>query len=428
MACGAKGHRFKSCRRRNNINLTFIKYISMENNTTQDINNNNNPSVQEPARPKFEFSLGAIVKGAWSTLFDNLGTCIVASFIFIFVMGLYIGVIFAAGLLSDDGGSDEGVVRINDYPPISSKWVDDISAFLDSVEADGSVAVTNQAQQSVESLRAFVLELSTQIEESDALTLSNFSTENLDRQEISDAIAELRALVSAVSENESVNIDTKTATIALNNIQAYDTLVFSNWLLLLVPIAMFAIVFMLMILPAIFIIHFGLVAMSKGRASMRDLFPSWGKIGKYLVAYIGQMIVIISPMVLAFIVSTLLITESDATDVSTGALLLTIVVFLLGVLLYLYFSVKYAFVGYSILDRNTSIIDSFRDSSAVTKGGFTKLKIMVAYIIVQLIATIALFVTLFTGIFFFVMPFQFLAYVYIYKALQQKRESERNAA
>ena len=45
----------------------------MENNTQ---NTNNSPSAQELIQPKFEFGIGATIKGAWKACFDYLGACL----------------------------------------------------------------------------------------------------------------------------------------------------------------------------------------------------------------------------------------------------------------------------------------------------------------------------------------------------------------
>ena len=383
----------------------------MENN-----NNTNNLSAQELTKPKFQFSLGAVVKGAFSTVFDNLGASIVASLLFIGVAIIFFVISLGTGLLFTTApGDDKGVLKVDDTLLLSTDWTDSINNFVNQVEQEGVVAVTNTTKQSVESLRVFVDNISTQvIENGGELRWSDISTENLNRDEILDALTALNTFIKSADKN---GVDTDSAQIALNNLSAYynETFVHISWTFVPLLIAIMIGMFLIALLPIAFISHFGLVALSSGSASMRDLFPSFRKTMKFIGAtMLYQIMLIVLPVALF----TFIALTASIDDLYIWVALVMIII----TPIVLYIAIRYAFVGYSILERNTSIVESFKDSSALVKGAY--LKLIAITIVVMVLTVISMFVTLGIGFLFFVYPFQYFAYVYTYKALQQ-RATER---
>lgn len=374
-------------------------------------NPNNSPSVEELAKPKFEFSLGGVVKGGWQLIFNNLGMSIVLSLMFLVPFVAYSAMSFI--MLESAQESREGVLEVEGVLLVSSRWADDLNNFIESFEANGSVAVSDTTKQSVESVRAFVLDIERQLEDDETKNIDEISTENINQEELLADLDELSAFIASVKEEGS--IDTTDAKIALNNVQAYYDSVFSTIsigaiAILVLLVLIFIFIFML---PVTFILHFGLVALSKGTASVRDMFPSMGKVVKYIVAYIlYQVLLIVIPVISVGII---------ALGVFASAWI-GIIVTLLLMLIWIFVAVRYAFVGFSILDRNTSIIESFKDSSTLVSGAY--LKLIGITIVVSIITGLSMFLTLGLGILFFVYPFSYFCYAYTYKALQQRADEK----
>lgn len=125
-----------------------------------------------------------------------------------------------------------------------------------------------------------------------------------------------------------------------------------------------------------------------GTARVSDLFPSLSKVGIYFVSSILYCLLMIA-----------------------GFLLLVFPMVIWGL--------RYFFFGFSILDRNTGIVESLRDSAKITYGAkWDLLGLLFALWVVNVIGILCLLVGVFATF-----PLTVLAQAYVYRKLVQKTES-----
>ena len=171
----------------------------------------------------------------------------------------------------------------------------------------------------------------------------------------------------------------------------------------LTPLFIVASVIVLLLQAVIspFVYNFALAAVSKGKVSTSAFFLSLEKFKKVFVTHL----IWLAPLV---IITSLPISES-----ATGLLYIPLIVIVM------YFLIKYAFAEFVILDKNTSVVDGFKQSGEITAN--VKPQIVLITVVVFVCATAFSIITLGLGLLVAFALIEF-AYAYTYKALRQRKK------
>lgn len=171
------------------------------------------------------------------------------------------------------------------------------------------------------------------------------------------------------------------------------------------------------------VIKITLNAVDGKKPEMNDLFSQWNLFWKYLGMTLLLLAMIVIPViVIGLIVLSMAHMAVVSPDLSPSPILFVIIAAMVVIIFMI--GLRYMFTPYLVVDKNMKIMESFRKSSAMTKGYRWKLLGMMFFgLLINLLGVIALVV----GV-LITMMVTYIAQAYVYRKLLEKHNSVAHAA
>ena len=126
------------------------------------------------------------------------------------------------------------------------------------------------------------------------------------------------------------------------------------------------------------LIRISLRLINKKSVEYKHFFNNWRLFGKFMLASILKSLIIVSPIIILIIITSLLNIQKDVIW-ATGIIV---------VWLCIYLAVSLQFVEYLIVDKDTSIIDSLKRSIFLSKG--VKIRLIVIFLMLIILNLVGL--------------------------------------
>ncbi|MBP7831764.1 MAG: DUF975 family protein [Candidatus Pacebacteria bacterium] len=173
------------------------------------------------------------------------------------------------------------------------------------------------------------------------------------------------------------------------------------------------------------VIKITLNAVDGKKPEMNDIFSQWNLFWKYLGMTIVMLLMLLIPFIVIGII-VMSLTMPIITLISPGLTPSPWLFVILAAMIVIVFMIilRYMFAPYLVVDKNMKIMESFKKSSAMTKGYRWKLLGMMFFgLLINLLGVIALVV----GV-LITMMVTYIAQAYVYRKLLEKHNSVAHAA